>query len=139
MSRSRSGAGATSGPARPTRPRKPRHNPALPAPSSADLGACCAWDGDTLVLNILGQPNAGRDAIGRVQGHQLQVSVTAAPVRGRATDHMVRFLAEQFGVAPSAVSVVFGRFNVNKQMRIRAPQHLPGPLRRVLDADPDPI
>ena len=51
-----------------------------------------SWDGDTLVLNVLGKPGASRDAIGKVRGHQLQVSVTAAPRVGRATDHMVRFL-----------------------------------------------
>ena len=44
------------------------------------------WDGDTLVLSILGTPNAKRDAIGKVKGHQLCVSVTAVPCGGRATD-----------------------------------------------------
>jgi uncharacterized protein len=58
----------------------------------------CAWDGDILVLNILGIPSAKQDAIGKPKGHQLKVSVTAAPVGGRVTDHMVRFLAKEFGV-----------------------------------------
>ena len=31
----------------------------------------CTWDGDTLVLNVLGTPGASRDAIGKVKGHQL--------------------------------------------------------------------
>ncbi len=83
------------------------------------------WEGDTLVLNILGTPNAKRDAIGKVKGHQLCVSVTAVPRAGRATDHMVRFLADEFGVATSDIQVVFGRMNVNKQLRIRAPKRLP--------------
>ena len=83
------------------------------------------WEGDTLVLNILGTPNAKRDAIGKVKGHQLCVSVTAVPRAGRATDHMVRFLAEEFGVAVSDIQVVFGRMNVNKQLRIKAPRRLP--------------
>ncbi|MEO8417436.1 MAG: DUF167 family protein [Methylophilaceae bacterium] len=59
-----------------------------------------AWDGDTLVVNILGKPSAGCDAIGKPKGNQLKVSVTAAPVRGKATDHMLRFLAPHFGVVP---------------------------------------
>ncbi|MCM0083939.1 DUF167 domain-containing protein [Geomonas sp. Red32] len=83
------------------------------------------WEGDTLVLNILGTPNANRDAIGKVKGHQLCVSVTAVPLAGRATDHMVRFLAEQFGVKVSDIEVVFGRMNVNKQLRIKSPKWLP--------------
>jgi len=84
-----------------------------------------SWDGDTLVLNILGTPNAKRDAIGKVKGHQLCVNVTEFPRLGRATDHMVRFLAEEFGVAVSDIEVVFGRMNVNKQLRIKAPKRLP--------------
>lgn len=83
------------------------------------------WEGDILVLNILGTPNAKRDAIGKVKGHQLCVSVTEVPRAGRATDHMVRFLADVFGVKISDIQVVFGRMNVNKQLRIKAPRSLP--------------
>jgi uncharacterized protein (TIGR00251 family) len=77
------------------------------------------------VLSILGTPNAKRDAIGKVKGHQLCISVTAVPRAGRATDHMVRFLADEFGVAIGDIQVVFGRMNVNKQLRIKAPKRLP--------------
>lgn len=77
------------------------------------------------MVNILGKPSAGVDAIGKPKGSQLKVSVTAAPRAGRATDHMVRFLAKEFGVPTSAIEVVFGRMNVNKQLRIQAPQKLP--------------
>lgn len=89
------------------------------------IDSFCAWDGDTLVLNVLGTPSAGRDAIGKPKGHQLKISVTATPVAGKATDHMVRFLAREFGVTPNDIEVVFGRYNVNKQLRIRSPAKLP--------------
>ncbi len=95
-----------------------------------ELDSFCAWDGDTLVLNILGKPGSNRDAIGKVKGRQLKVSVTASPVAGRATDHMVRFLAEEFGVSVHDIQVVFGRFNVNKQLRIRSPKKLPAVISR---------
>jgi len=84
-----------------------------------------SWDGDTLVLNVLGTPGAKRDAIGKVMGKQLKVSVTASPEDGKATDHMVRFLAGEFGVTKVAIEVVFGRTSVNKQLRIRAPKKIP--------------
>jgi uncharacterized protein (TIGR00251 family) len=83
------------------------------------------WEESTLVINILGKPSARRDCIGKPKGHQLKVSVTAAPKLGQATDHMVRFLAGEFGVSPSAITVVYGRMNVNKQLRIEAPTKLP--------------
>jgi len=84
-----------------------------------------AWDGDVLVVNILGKPSASKDAIGKPFGKQLKVSVTAKPLNGKATDHMVRFLAPLFGVSVSAIEVVFGQENINKQLRIKAPTRLP--------------
>ena len=90
-----------------------------------DIPSFCAWDGEALVVNILGKPSAKQDAIGKVKGNQLKVSVTATPVAGKATDHMVRFLAGEFGVSTNDITVVFGRFNVNKQLRIKSPQKLP--------------
>jgi uncharacterized protein (TIGR00251 family) len=92
----------------------------------------CAWDGDTLVLNVLGTPSAKKDAIGKPKGNQLKISVTAAPVAGKATDHMVKFLAEEFDVATKNIEVVFGRMNVNKQLRIYSPKILPAVISKNL-------
>jgi len=97
-----------------------------------DMKSFCAWDGDILILNILGTPSAKRDLIGKPKGAQLKVSVTATPIAGKATDHMVRFLAKQFGVATSDIEVVFGRFNINKQLRIKAPKQLPSVIEKAL-------
>lgn len=92
--------------------------------------AFCHWEGDTLVLNVLGRPRAKKTKIGKVIGHQLEIHVAEMPVRGRATAHMVRFLAGEFDVAESAITVVFGVYNVNKQLRIAAPGRLPAVIRR---------
>jgi len=93
----------------------------------------CYWEGDVLVLNILGTPAAKRDVIGKVKGNQLKISVTAAPKGGKATDHMVTFLAKTaFGVKTSAIEVVFGRTNINKQLRITAPTSLPVVIEKFL-------
>jgi len=95
-----------------------------------DMAVC--WDGDTLILNILGQPGARRDAIGKVNGKQINISVTARPIAGKATDYMVKFLAEQFGVASGDIEVVFGQCNVHKQLRIKAPKKLPTAISKHL-------
>ncbi|MDD2367227.1 MAG: DUF167 domain-containing protein [Desulfuromonadaceae bacterium] len=84
------------------------------------------WDGDVLQLNILGTPNAKKNAIGKVRGHQLCVSVKAVPRAGKATDYMVKFLAEEFDVPTTDIQVVTGRTNVNKVLRIKNPKRLPG-------------
>lgn len=95
------------------------------------MDSFCMWDGDTLVLNILGRPRAKKTMLGRVIGKQLEIHVAEAPVRGRATAHMVEFLAEEFDVPKHQITVVFGVYNVNKQLRISAPNKLPPmiPLR----------
>ncbi len=85
----------------------------------------CHWEGDTLVLNILGRPRAKKTKIGKVIGNQLEVYVAEHPVRGRATAHLVDFLAEEFQVPKTAIVVVFGVYNVNKQLRITTPKRLP--------------
>lgn len=87
------------------------------------------WEGDTLVLNILGRPNSKRDAIGKVIGHQLEVYAAAVPRRGGATAHMMRYLAGVFEVPSGAIEVVFGERSVNKQIRIKSPKRLPTPIQ----------
>ncbi|GDX85706.1 hypothetical protein LBMAG43_17480 [Methylococcaceae bacterium] len=66
------------------------------------------------MINILGKPSAKQNLIGKAKGTQLKISVTAIPDGGKATDHMVRFLAGEFGVTNADIEVVFGRFNINK-------------------------
>jgi uncharacterized protein len=89
------------------------------------------WDEDILILNVLGTPGAKQDVIGKVKGNQLKISVTEAPKAGKATDHMVRFLAKEFDVSTSDIVVVFGRMNINKQLRIKAPKKLPSVIARL--------
>jgi len=95
------------------------------------------WDGNTLVINILGKPGASKDAVGKPKGAQLKVSVTAQPHNGRATDHMVVFLAPLFGVRERDIELVFGRESVHKQLRIKNPHKWPeifGPWHQGADA-----
>jgi uncharacterized protein (TIGR00251 family) len=94
----------------------------------------CTWDDTVLVINILGKPSSKVDAVGKVVGTQLKVCVTANPIAGKATDHMVRFLAGEFGVKTSDIEVVFGRMNVNKQLRIQSPQKLPSVIANYLNS-----
>ncbi len=92
------------------------------------------WEGDTLVLNILGRPRAKKTGIGKVIGKQLEIHVAENPVRGKATARLVKFLAGEFQVAESAITVVYGVYNVNKQVRIAAPAHIPAIIAKQLGA-----
>jgi uncharacterized protein YggU (UPF0235/DUF167 family) len=94
----------------------------------------CWWEGDTLVLNILGRPRAKKTRLGKGIGHQLEVHVAEMPVRGRATAHLVSYLAGVFDVPEKAITVVFGVYSVNKQLRIREPKRLPAVIAKRLAA-----
>ena len=59
-------------------------------------------DGDTLVLSVVGKPGASRNAMGKVQGKRHKVSVTSAPQAVKATEQLVRFLAESSGSCPAS-------------------------------------
>lgn len=96
------------------------------------LTSFCGWEGDTLVLNVLGTPSAKKTVIGKPKGNQLKISVTATPENGKATDFMVKFLAEEFGVSSKDITVVFGQFNINKQLRIKSPKKLPPVIAKEL-------
>ncbi len=87
------------------------------------------WEDKVLTFNILGHPNAKLTKIGKPYGNQLKISVAAAPVKGKATDHLVKFLAKEFDVKIKDIEVVFGRMNVNKQLRVNDPQRLPSVFR----------
>ncbi len=99
------------------------------------MSSFCHWEGNILVLNILGRPRAKRNAIGKVVGKRLEIHVAENPVRGKATTHMVQFLAEEFHVPKSAITVVFGVYNVKKQVRITAPKQLPSVIPAQSDRD----
>ena len=86
---------------------------------------CCRWDGDALILAVKVQPRASRDEIGAVQAGRLRVRITAPPVDGKANDHLIRFLAAEFGVAPSRVELLGGASGREKRLRIHAPARIP--------------
>jgi uncharacterized protein (TIGR00251 family) len=98
------------------------------------LSSFCGWEGDTLILNVLGTPSAKMTVIGKPKGNQLKISVTATPENGKATDFMVKFLAGEFGVSSKDITVVFGQFNVNKQLRIKSPKKLPPVIAKQLES-----
>ena len=89
------------------------------------------WENDVLVFNILGKPSAKITKIGKPFGNQLKISVAAAPVNGKATDYLVKFLSKEFDVKVRNIEVVFGRMNVNKQLRVTNPAKLPSVFKKI--------
>lgn len=85
------------------------------------------WDGADLVLTVRVQPRASRDEL-LLDGARLRVRIGAPPVDGAANAYLLRFLAAQFGVAPSRATLVRGSAAREKIVRIAAPKTLPAAL-----------
>jgi uncharacterized protein (TIGR00251 family) len=83
------------------------------------------WQGEDLLLVLRVQPRASRDEIVGPHGDALKVRITAPPVDGKANAHLLRYLAEAFQVAPSAVKLVSGENGRDKRVVICQPRHLP--------------
>lgn len=83
------------------------------------------WDGEDLLLAVHIQPRARHDEIVGAHGDRLKIRITAPPVEGQANTHLIRFLAECFGVPASAVELVTGASGRDKRLRIRRPRRLP--------------
>ena len=64
------------------------------------------------------QPRAKRNAVIGEVGEAVKIALTAPPVEGRANDACVEFLAELFGVARTAVSIISGATSRNKVVRV---------------------
>ena len=85
----------------------------------------CEWQGEDLFLRVRVQPKASRDEFCGLQGEALKVRITAPPVDGKANAHLIKFLAKQFGVAKSSITLISGESGRDKRLRIHAPAKLP--------------
>jgi len=87
-----------------------------------------SWQDDRLTLNVRVQPRASRDEIVGIQGNHVKVRITAPPVDGKANAHLIQFLAQEFGVPKSRITLIGGECGREKRLLILAPAHLPTEL-----------
>jgi uncharacterized protein (TIGR00251 family) len=89
------------------------------------------WDDEDLLLKVYIQPRASTDSLDGTHGDRLKIRLTAPPVDGKANSHLIRFLAECFGVPRSQVQLISGKSSRAKRVRIQRPRQTPAgiPLR----------
>jgi len=75
-----------------------------------------AGDGVTLRLHI--QPGAKKTEVVGLHGEALKIRLAAPPVDGKANACLLAFLADRFGVAKSAVSLLSGDSSRAKRVHI---------------------
>lgn len=83
------------------------------------------WQGDDLIIACHLQPKASKDEFCGEQNGRLKIRITAPPVDGKANAHLCKFLAKQFGVSKSRVSIIQGELNCQKRICIQNPVKIP--------------
>ncbi|WP_313020145.1 DUF167 family protein YggU [Atlantibacter hermannii] len=87
---------------------------------------------EKLTLRLYIQPKASRDAIIGLHGDEVKIAITAPPVDGQANAHLVKFLAKQFRVTKSQVSIEKGETGRHKHIVITEPQLIPPAIAALL-------
>ncbi len=82
-------------------------------------------DGADIVLQVLVQPRASREAFAGIVGDRIKISLTSPPVEGAANEALRAFLAKQFGVPKSRVELESGETGRRKRVRLRSVALLP--------------
>ncbi len=82
------------------------------------------WQDQDLLLQLRIQPRASRDGFGEIVDNAIKLRITAPPVDGKANSHLIAWLARQFGVAKSLVSIESGEHSRHKRVRISNPRKL---------------
>jgi uncharacterized protein (TIGR00251 family) len=82
-------------------------------------------------ITVKVQPRAKTTALAEKIGDAYKLRVAAPPVDGKANEACIRFFAERFGVAPSAVRIVQGLSSRTKVVEIEGidPAHVERILR----------
>jgi len=114
----------------PLRQRTRAMPPESTAPARVGYPSPYSWQADRLTLNVRVQPRASRDEIVGIHGNQLKVRITAPPVDGKANAHLIQFLAQEFGVPKSQITLLGGECGRDKRLLILAPARLPVELSR---------
>lgn len=74
--------------------------------------------GTDVVLPVVVQPRASRDAVAGLRGNALKLLLTAPPVEGAANDACLRLLAGLLGVSRARLSIIRGEKARQKLIRI---------------------
>ncbi|MFQ3235753.1 MAG: hypothetical protein ACI9C4_001315 [Paraglaciecola sp.] len=88
-----------------------------------------------LRLRIYLQPKAAKDLIMGLHGDEIKISITAPPLEGKANAYLIKYIAKQFAVAKSNVSLIKGELNRHKTLHVLHPKQIPAQIAALLQTD----
>ena len=87
----------------------------------AGIGECTCFS-----LHV--QPKASKDEWAGLHGERLKLRIKAPPIDGKANQHLLKFMASEFGVKQSACTLLTGDSGRDKRVAIKAPRKFPACL-----------
>lgn len=79
------------------------------------------WKNGLLYVDLIVQTYSSHDEIVGVQANRLKVRLSVTPTAGKANDHLIKLMAEYFGVPNNQVQLVKGHQSRMKQISIANP------------------
>ncbi|WAK01974.1 DUF167 family protein [Methylobacter sp. YRD-M1] len=83
------------------------------------------YEQGVLTLSLHVQPKASKDEWAGLHGDRLKLRIKAPPIDGRANQHLLKFIAGEFGVSKSACTLISGESGREKRVAIDSPRKLP--------------
>jgi len=93
-----------------------------------------AWCDGNLLLRVKVQPKASRSKFCEILDDRLKIRISAAPTDGKANQQLIQFLARQFRVSKSQVSLLSGETSREKRFMIVAPEQIPAELTNIISS-----
>lgn len=90
------------------------------------------WRDGNLLLHVKIQPKASNSEFCGLLDERLKIRISAAPSDGKANQQLVQFLAKQFRVSKSQVSLQSGESSREKRFMIVAPKQIPAELASMI-------
>lgn len=89
---------------------------------------------EDLILHVVIQPKASRDAFAGILNGELKITITAPPVDGKANEHLRRFLSRQFRTAAGNVTILRGETGRHKTVKITGAREIPEDYLKITGA-----
>jgi uncharacterized protein (TIGR00251 family) len=73
---------------------------------------------EEILLKVYLQPKSSKNEIWGPYRDGIKVKVTAPPIKGKANEALIRFLAKEFEISPSSIEILKGLHAREKTLRI---------------------
>jgi len=83
------------------------------------------WQGDDLLLICHIQPRAKETSIAGTHNDKLKIRVSAPPIDNKANQQITSFLAIEFDIKKSNITLVSGQQHREKKFLIKSPKNIP--------------